>query len=444
MNTLSRKEIMLVSLMLFSMFFGAGNLIFPPFLGQAAGENVILSLIGFIVSAVGLPILGVAAIAKAGSFEILAGRVHPLFALIFPFIIYVSIGPGLAIPRAGSLAFEMGIAPFLPGNLAANPFSLLLYTIVFFGLVFWFSMSPSKLVNRFGKLLTPLLLSLIALIFVKSLITPIGSFEAPSGNYAASPVFAGFLDGYLTMDALAALVFGIVIANTVRSKGVEDSKKVSLYMIYAGIGAGLLLTTIYCILGFLGAASGGLGEAENGAQILTNVMNSLFGQSGAVLLGVIFTLACLCVCIGLVISCSQYFASTISGISYKMWVTILSLLSMGIANLGLTQILQVSVPILGAIYPVAIVLIALALLHNVLKGYSSVYVLTVALVGIFSVADMINQTFLSNAWSEVFMKLPLYEQGVGWLVLGIIGIIVGYLIGKINSPRNERNTREAA
>lgn len=426
----SGKQLMFISLMLFSMFFGAGNLIFPVFLGQAAGDNMWPSLAGFIISAVGLPILGVVAIAKAGSFHTLNSRVHPMFALIFPFIIYISIGPGLAIPRAGSLAFEMGAAPFLPEGSAAQPAALFLYTAAFFGLVYWMSMSPSKLVDLFGKLLTPIVLSLIMIIFVKSLITPIGSFELPTGNYGNSPVFQGFLDGYLTMDALAALAFGIVIANTIRAQGVDNAKNLSHYMIYAGIGAGILLTVIYIILGYLGASSASLGQSENGAQILTNIMGYLFGQSGTLILGFVFTLACFCVSIGLVISCSQFFASAVPKIPYKIWVLILCIASTAIANLGLTQILTVSVPILGMIYPIAIVLIFLALIHHLIDNSSYVYISTVAIVGTFSVIDTINKSFLGNAMTPGLEMMPLYQEGIGWLIPAIIGAALGYLLGK--------------
>ncbi|MFD3448413.1 branched-chain amino acid transport system II carrier protein [Microbacteriaceae bacterium 4G12] len=436
MKTLAKKEIVFVSFMLFSMFFGAGNLIFPPFLGQEAGAKVWMALAGFIFSATGLPILGVIAIAKAGSFQTLAQRVHPTFAIIFPFLIYVSIGPGLGIPRAGSLAFEMGPGQFLPEAWSQQT-ALFIYTLIFFGIVFWLSLSPSKLVDRFGKLLTPLLLVLILAIFVKSLITPVGSFGTAHGNYNLSPVFQGFLDGYLTMDALASLIFGIVIANALRAKGIEHEKSLSRYMMMAGVGAGILLSIIYVILAYLGAASVSLGKAENGAQVLTKVMTYLFGQSGTVLLGVIFTVACLCVSIGLVTSCSQFFAKVFPKVSYKIFAFLLCVVSMAIANLGLTQILKVSVPILGAIYPVALVLIVLALLHDYMKGYSSVYVATVLLVGLFSLVDMINQTFLSQAWSGVLSYFPLYREGVGWVVPALVGLVIGYIYGEVVLRRKD-------
>ena len=421
----SVKQIMLVSLMLFSMFFGAGNLIFPPFLGQTAGGNLWPSLVGFIISAVGLPILGVVAIAKAGSFHALNLRVHPMFALIFPFIIYIAIGPGLAIPRAGSLAFEMGALPFLPEQFIGST-ALFLYSLIFFGLVTWLCMYPSRLVDLFGKVLTPTLLIIILIIFIKSVMDPIGGFEEPQGSYRANPVFQGVLDGYLTMDALAALAFGIVVANTLKSQGVLDTKKRSLYMMYAGVGAGILLTVIYLILGYLGASSASLGQSENGAQILSNVMTHLFGKGGTFLLGMVFTLACFCVSIGLVTSCSQFFSNVIPRITYRNWVIILCILSTAITNLGLTQILRVSVPILGLIYPIAIVLIILALFDDYLSNYPHMYISIVSFVGIYSIIDTINITFLGKKLNGVLGYLPFYAEGIGWVIPALIGLLVGY------------------
>ncbi|MFJ5761424.1 branched-chain amino acid transport system II carrier protein [Neobacillus sp. NPDC093182] len=436
----SAKQVVFISFMLFSMFFGAGNLIFPPFLGQSAGDHLWAALAGFIVSAVGLPILGVIAVAKVGSLNALNLRVHPIFALVFPFLIYIAIGPGLAIPRAGSLAFEMGAAPFLPENFVGSPVSLFIYTIVFFGLAAWLSMYPSKLISLFGKLLTPILLALIAIIFVKSLLDPIGSFESPIGNYQENPLFQGILEGYLTMDALAALAFGIVIANTLTAQGVTDSKKKSRYMMYAGLGAGLLLAVIYLILGYLGAASSSLGQAENGAIILSNIMTYLFGQSGTLILGIVFTLACFCVSIGLITSCSQFFSTTIPKVEYKVWVVILAVLSTAIANLGLTQILQISVPILGMIYPIAIVLIFLGLLDDFIKRNSYIYITVIGFVALFSILDTINKLFLNNLWGGGFEILPFYIEGIGWLTPAVIGLIVGYLLGRLKSASSVTRT----
>ncbi|MBN6185364.1 branched-chain amino acid transport system II carrier protein [Aneurinibacillus sp. BA2021] len=443
MTHVSKKDILLVSFMLFSMFFGAGNLIFPPFLGQSAGDHLVLALAGFVFSAAGLPILGVMAVARAGGFHALTGRVHPSFAFLFPFLIYLSIGPGLAIPRAGSLAYEMGAAPFLPEAFDGT-LSMALYTLVFFGLVYWLSLSPSKLIDRFSKLLTPLLLTLIALIFVKSFLTPMGTWSAPKDNYASFPAFQGFLDGYLTMDALAALAFGIVIATTLKEKGVREGRSLSRAMMYAGLGAGLLLSVIYLILGYLGAMTPSAGQAENGAQILTLMMNHLFGAGGTMLLGLTFTIACLCVSIGLVTSCSQFFVSVLPQLSYRMWATVITVVSLVIANLGLTQILSISVPILGILYPVAITLILLALLHRYIAKAPSVYPASVLLVGLFSVLDTCNTLFFASKWSDLFASLPLYKEGFGWVLPAAAGILIGYATDRIRSDQKGPQAKRAA
>ncbi|KAB7676219.1 branched-chain amino acid transport system II carrier protein [Bacillus sp. B1-WWTP-T-0.5-Post-4] len=425
MKLLQKKEILLISLMLFSMFFGAGNLIFPPFLGYEAGEHVWISLVGFIISATGLPILGVISIAKAGSFQTLAGRVHSSFAIIFPCIVYVFIGPGLGIPRAGSLAFEMGPGQLFP---EAGNGLLLFYTVIFFSIVYWLSLSPSKLMGLFGKVLTPLLLCMIALIFIKSMFTTVGDMKEPIGNYGQAPMFQGFLDGYLTMDALAALIFGIVIANALRAKGIEDDKGLAKYMSIAGIGAGLLLSIIYVILGYVGAISGSLGTFDNGAKVLAQVMITLFGQGGVVLLGLIFTIACLCVSIGLVTSSSQFFASAFPKVSYKLWAFIVSVVSMILANLGLTQILKVSVPILGFIYPIALTLIILGLFHQYIGKYTYVYAVTVLVVAIFSAIDILNKNVMMNQWTAALKYIPFYTEGVGWIVPAIVGTCLGFIV----------------
>jgi LIVCS family branched-chain amino acid:cation transporter len=437
-----KNELIFISFMLFSMFFGAGNLIFPAFLGRSAGEEIWLSLAGFIITAVGLPILGVITVAKAGSFQTLATRVHPLFALIFPLLIYVSIGPGLAIPRAGSIAFEMGLKPFLPQSLIDKPIMLFFYTVIFFSITLWLSLQPSKLVDRFGKLLTPLLLAMIVIIFVKSLITPIGSFSSSTDTYKSSPFFQGFLDGYLTMDALAALVFGIVVANTIREKGVHDTKLLSKYMSYAGIGAGILLASIYGILGYLGASSASVGQTENGAQVLTIVMNELFGQTGILMLGLLFTLACLCVCIGLIISCSQYFEGVMPFLSYKGWATVLATVSIAVANLGLNQILSISVPILGTIYPVAVVLITLGLFNNYIP--KRVYLFTTMFTGLFSLLETMNTTFFGSALDSLLSIVPLYDKGVGWVLPAVVGVVVGVLYSQYGSREQTQKDELAA
>lgn len=436
MGRMGSRKLLLVSLMIFSMFFGAGNLIFPPILGQLSGTNMMVSMGGFLISAVGLPILAIAVVAKAGGLHILASRVHPKFAFAFTVLIYLSIGPFLGIPRAASLAFEMGISPFLSNTASGSSLPLFVYTLVYFGIAYWLCMSPSKLVDRFGKVLTPTLLILIISIFICSLFKPIGEFAEPVGDYAQFPLLKGFLEGYMTMDAIAALNFGIVITIALKEMGVTEEKELVSNTIKAGAIAGLFLSIIYGMLTYLGAVSKTrFGVTENGAQVLTNVVFYLFGEKGAVLLGVIFSLACLTTSVGLLTSCSQYFAKLMPKISYKTFVKILSVSSMIFANVGLTQILKFSVPVLTAIYPMAIVLMVLALLNKFFKGNSYVYLFAMICTSFVSILDAMGQFGVKV---NILNSLPFYSKGLGWIIPAVVGAIAGFIYGNLGNKVAEQ------
>ncbi|MFL0250523.1 branched-chain amino acid transport system II carrier protein [Clostridium neuense] len=430
MKELSKKDLFFVGLMLFCMFFGAGNLIFPPFLGQQSGKLVVLAFSGFIISAVGLPVLAVVIVAKSKGLNALASHVHPVFAIVFTILIYLSIGPFLGIPRTGSLAYQMGLAPFLSKGFGTSPLPLFIYTLIYFGITLWLSLTPTKLVDRLGKVLTPILLVLIAGVFICSLIKPIGSFAAPKGDYALFPFFKGFSEGYMTMDAIAALNFGIVIASTLKLMGVKNEKSLVSYSSKAGIIAGVFLIIIYAMLAYVGASSRGISlNAQNGGEILTAVSNFLFGDYGALVLGVIFSLACLTTAVGLVTSCSEYFATLTTKIKYKTWVVILSVSSLIFSNVGLTKILAISVPVLNAIYPMAIVLMVMFLLNNLFNGSKCVYAFGMLFTSIFSIIDSLNQALLKiDSITAVFNYIPLYSKGLGWIVPSIFGMLVGYVI----------------
>jgi branched-chain amino acid:cation transporter, LIVCS family len=432
LNKLTSKEILLIGLMLFSMLFGAGNLIFPAYLGQAAGENVWQAVIGFIISDVGLTVLAFIAIAKSGTFDALTNRVHPIFALLFPLAIYLSIGPGLAIPRAGSLAYEMGVKPFLPNAIESSPIALLVYTTVFFSIVFWFAKSPSKLVDRFGKILTPSLLVLIMIVFIKAIFTDLSSFKEATSSYKENPISQGFLDGYQTMDAIGALIYGIIFTNIFKSKKITKQSLQVKYLAIFGLICGLLLSICYFIIGYLGASASMPGKVDNGAIVLSTVLQQLFGQNGAIVLGLIFTLACLCVCIGLITSCAQYFSNIFPKLSYIKFAIFLCVISGFVANLGLSQILKVSVPVLGLVYPMAITLIILGLLHERLPfNNRPVYFMTIGLVGLFSLIEIINSTFLNGLYSDLLSSVPLQNEGFGWVVPGLLGLIIGSIFEKL-------------
>ena len=437
---LGTKKMILITFMLFSLFFGAGNLIFPTFLGQSAGSNTWIAMLGFIITAVVLPVLGVIVVSKFGGLDILGQRVNKYFGIGFAVLIYLAIGPGLGIPRAASVPFEMAVAPYLTDS-SNNTWWMLLYSFIFFLVALWLCLKPSKLVERIGRYLTPSLLFLLVFLFISFLINGDKVVVSPNETYQNNAFLVGFTEGYNTMDAIAALNFGLVIATTLNSFGITDKKKELNYSLKAGLFAGIILAIIYLMLAYMGMKSSGVYSSQNGAQTLRLIVHQLYGDYGAILIAAIFTLACLTTCIGLINSISQYFSKLFPKINYTKWVIIITILSFVICNLGLNTILNISIPILNAIYPVSIVLIILGLSDYFWKNNKIIYPLTITGVGIISVIYALEQvnfklSFLSNFLNSY---LPLYSLGYGWvlifIVLFIISILIDLLIKMINKKK---------
>ncbi|MEF9940114.1 MAG: branched-chain amino acid transport system II carrier protein [Clostridium sp.] len=429
-QTLSGKKLVLIGFTLFSMFFGAGNLIFPPFLAAQAGTSVWAAMAGFLISAVGLPILGVVAVAHSGGLTKLAGRVHPIFALVFTILIYLSIGPCLAIPRTASTSFEMAVLPFLgEGKTALAQF---LYSAAFFAIATFLACNPDKLTERLGKILCPTLLVLIFAVFVGSVLKPVGTFADPMGNYMGMAPVQGFLDGYQTMDTIAALNFGIIIALNIQALGVKEDSKIVKTTIQSGILAGILLGVVYIALAFVGAQAGSDAQGlDNGARILTFVVSKIYGKAGVFLLGVIFFIACLNTCTGLICCCSKYFSTLVPKLSYGKWMAIFVITSFIVSNAGLSRILAFSVPVLNAIYPIAIVLIILSFMNNGTGRLKNMYPGAILLTGMVSVVYALEQTHIViPGVTNLFAMIPGYTLGLGWLIPAAIGCVAGCLIGK--------------
>lgn len=386
---LERKERVLIGFTLFSMFFGAGNLIFPPLVGIQAGTSAVPAMAGLLISAVGLPILGVAAVAKCGGLDRLAGRVHPAFASVFTLLIYVMIGPGLAIPRTASTSFEMAAAPFLGAvGTGARPLVMAVYSLLFFALAFLFALRPDRLKDMLGKIMTPALLALIAVIFAGCLFGDQTAAAAPTAGYERLAAVKGFVEGYQTMDTIAALNFGIVIAMNIQGMGVKRDGDVARETIKAGGIAGVLLAAVYSCLAYVGVAASGLGQpVTNGADVLTLVVHRLFGTAGTVIIALIFFIACLNVCTGLLSCCSEYFSQAFPRLGYRGWLGLFAAVSLVVSNAGLDAIIRVSAPALSMIYPVAIALIVLAFLPGKLKENRLLYRITVTVVAVWSVGS---------------------------------------------------------
>lgn len=410
-NNLTKEQFFSVAIMLFGLFFGAGNLIFPPLLGKQAGGATFQSLLAFGITAVVFPILGVVAVAKTKGLSNLASKVDKYFAIVFTTMIYMAIGPGLGIPRAGSLPFEMAVAPFLPENVSLS-LSRLVYTFVFFLVAYLVCLKPNKLVTRMGKFLTPALLVLITVMFVGVLFKNPNAVTSPVGDYATSSTVKGFLEGYNTMDTIAALNFGLVISLAVKSFKVEDEEKVIGYTVRVGLVAGSFLFVIYAMLAYIGMTTSGLtGDVKNGAEILTTVSQYVFGKFGIVLLASIFTLACLTTCIGLITSISKFFETmTKEKVSYHKWIVFWTFLSFLVANFGLNTILKVSVPVLVAIYPVSIVLILLGLTEKYFGYNKFTYRLVCYTVTFISVVEALLSVKLNIPFvTELVSSLPFFS-----------------------------------
>ncbi|MFF2501271.1 branched-chain amino acid transport system II carrier protein [Peribacillus sp. NPDC058075] len=423
--------VIVTGLMLFALFFGAGNLIFPAMLGQSAGTNLWSASLGFIITGVGLPFITILAFGFSGKNDVqsLASRAHPLFGIIFTVVLYLSLGPLFALPRTGSVSYEIGIKPFLSNDASFLP--LLVFTIIYFGIACLLSINPSKMLDIVGKILTPLLLIFIGILIVVAIINPMGEIQSPATDYSDNSFFKGFKEGYLTMDTLAGFAFGIIVINAFKDRGITSRKEVLGYCLKAGLIAATLLVIVYASITYVGATSvEKLGQLGNGGDVLAQASNHFFGPAGAVLLGLIVIAACLTTSIGLITACATYFNKILPAVSYKSYVVIFSVFSAAVANVGLTKLISITVPVLTALYPVAIVLIVLTFFHSLFKGKSEVYLGSLLLTAIISIMDGIVASGIKmDAVSDLFTQyLPLYSVGVGWVIPAIIGGVLGYMV----------------
>ncbi len=440
---LGKRNLLVVSVMLFALFFGAGNLIFPPFLGQNAGTHTLAAMAGFLATAVILPVLGVVVVARFDGLEKLGQQVGKRFALVFTLLIYLSIGPGLGIPRAASVPFEMAVAPYLPQE-ANLTLWMAVYSVVFFLVALWLCLSPGKLVDRIGRGLTPAMLILLTLLFVCFVFRGETQVARPQDSYAAAPLLKGFTEGYNTMDTIAALNFGLVISTTLTSFGLREKRDRMRYTVLAGLLAGMILALVYAMLSYMGMCSSGVyALQDNGAWTLRCIVYQVFGGTGAVLLAAIFTLACLTTCVGLINSISQYFSSLFAGVSYRTWVFVITFFSLLVCNLGLNMILSISVPVLNAIYPVSIVLILLGLSHDLWKQNRFVYPMTVLGTAAVSVLYALGDAGVPlGSLGQLLHRLPLYKMGFGWLGVALGMLVLSVLVGALSKAKGRPTVRD--
>ena len=443
-RNLTLKETVVITSMLFGMFFGAGNLIFPAKVGLDAGSNMWSAFAGVFVTAVGIPMLAVVGLGLSRSEGVveLSQRVSRKYSLFFCTLLYLTIGPLFAIPRCASTAFSVGAVNLLPQE--GERLYLALFSLVFFAVVLYFSLKPGGIMTWIGKWLNPVFLVFLAVLVIAALAKPISSISsvAPAENYASSgsAFFRGFLEGYNTLDALAGLAFGIVVIDVVRKNGISQPERVAVNTAKAGIFSCLFMGLIYLFITLICAQSAPVcAGADNGGTVLGTIANHYFRSAGSVLMTLIVTFACLKTAIGLVTSCSKAFVDMFpKGPGYTVWAVVFSLVSFGIANFGLTTIVSWCVPVLMFLYPLAITLILLSLAGKFIGTNPTVYRTTTAFTLIAAVFDMIGAVSGMIPGSRVLAGLkaftgnilPLYDLGLGWILPAAIGFLAGLLLAK--------------
>lgn len=454
-KNLTVKEYIYVGLMLFGMFFGAGNLIFPVSMGQNAGHNVWAALAGFLVTGVGLPLLGVAAlgISKSNGLYELSSKAGKPFGMFFTVALYLSIGPFFAIPRCATTSFTVGLEQILPEGVSAG-LILLIFSVVFFAAALAFSLKPGKILTWIGKILTPVFLVFLFALVIVALVNPSAhvSEVAPSASYADKAFIAGFIDGYGTMDALAGLAFGIVVVNVIRSLGVEDPLSVAGATVKSGILGCFIMSVIYVAVTIMGAESrGAFAPAENGGVALTEIARYYLGDVGLYVLAATVTFACLKTSVGLITSCSETFVELFPKCgNYKIWAIVFSLVSLVLTNFGLSAIINYSLPALMFLYPLTIALVLLSLFGRFYENARVVYGFTLGFTFIGAIYDLLlalpvavkNSLKLDGFLEAVGKYLPLSDVGMGWICPFALGLVIGLTIYLVRKVR-EKDADEA-
>ncbi|OTG67834.1 branched-chain amino acid transport system II carrier protein [Acinetobacter sp. ANC 4470] len=427
MTNLRTRDIIALGFMTFALFIGAGNIIFPPIVAQQAGEHVWLAALGFLITAVGLPVITIMALSRVeGSIQNLSAPLGKIASLILTISCYLAVGPLFAIPRTATVSYEIGFSSYF----GTSSSSLLIYSAIYFAVVTVVSLYPNKLLDTVGHFLAPLKIISLAVLGIAAFAIPAGFIPPAINNYVTAPVSEGFVNGYLTMDTLGALVFGIVIINAIHSRGVTDKKLVTKYAVIASLISGVGLTLVYLSLFKLGLGSHEVApNAANGAVILHAYVQHAFGDVGSLFLTGMIFLACMVTAIGLTCACAEYF-SELTKIPYKILVFILIGFSFIISNLGLTKLIAVSVPVLSAIYPPAIVVILLSFFWKCFNRPAYVIAPVTAISFIFGILDGLKVAGFEAYLPEFVQHLPLNAQNLAWLTPSLIVLIIAIVIDK--------------
>ncbi|HEP1814447.1 TPA: branched-chain amino acid transport system II carrier protein [Streptococcus suis] len=430
------KKGALTGLLLFGMFFGAGNLIFPPALGVLSGENFWPAILGFVVSGVGIAVIAliVGTLNPKGYVHEISRKISPAFATSYLVALYLAIGPFFAIPRTATTSFEIGIAPLLgDANLGLWLFG---FTALYFVAAYLIALNPSQILNSIGRILTPVFAILIVILVVLGIVKYGSTNPLPAADaYSAGRAFGtGFIEGYNTLDALASIAFSVVAVNTLKQLGFSSKKEYVSTIWSVGFVVALAFSALYVGLAFLGnhfpvpADVLASKEIHKGVYVLSQATQAIFGPSAQIFLAAMVIVTCFTTTVGLIVSSGEFFAERFSRFNYKVYATLFTLIGFGIANLGLSKIIAFSIPVLLILYPITICIILITIVNKFVPLSTYGMQLTVGVVTALSLVEVLAGQFNWTAVSKIISALPLAGQSLAWLLPALVGIVLSLFL----------------
>ena len=422
---MNRKKLVtdsiVVGFALFAMFFGAGNVVFPPYIGMHAGEQWANGFLFYFIADIGLALVAMFAILHAGGADNITGRIGHVASKVLMCAVILCIGPMVAIPRTAATTLEMSVTPFFSG------ISPVVFSIIFFAVILLLSIKQSAVIDIVGKILTPALLIGLLILIVKGFVSPIGDI-VDTGVSASEVTVNGIKSGYQTMDVLAAMAFGIIILSSADEKGYTDSKSAAKMIGIAAALSGVLLLIVYFGLTYLGATASTVFPTDiSRANLVIGIVELLLGKAGLIIFAIVIALACITTAVALVSSAASFFAKLANDkISYSVFVVVICVSSAVISNLGLDMIIAIATPVLDIVYPPMLVLILLSWFGD--KLHKSVYVSSVAgslIASVLATAELYGMNI------PVIDSLPLASLGFGWLTPAVLFGLVAYLVSKV-------------
>ena len=422
----------LTGLLLFGIFFGAGNLIFPPALGAQSGSHFGPAIAGFVLSGVGIAIITliIGTLNPKGYIHEISRKIAPWFAIVYLVALYLSIGPFFAIPRTATVSYEVGIAPLL-GQSGSR---LFIFTLVYFCLAYLIALYPFKILDSIGRILTPIFAILIVVLVVLGALKYSG--HAPrvaTEAYQASAFGQGFLEGYNTLDALASVAFSVIAVTTLNQLGFTSKKEYIKTIWIVGIVVAIGFSILYIGLGYLGnhfpiPAKVMASDANKGVYVLSEATKAIFGPAAQIFLAGMVTVTCFTTTAGLIVSTGEFFHNTFPKISYKVYATIFTLIGFAIANLGLSAIIAYSLPVLMILYPITITIVLIVIVNKFTQLSKPGMQLTIFLVSLVAIADVLASTFKLTGLENVIKTLPFAAQSLPWLLPAVVGIFLSLFL----------------